>query len=156
MRDKGFTLVEMLLVLAIVGILITILLPSVVGVTVEAKEKQAKADLRLIQAALGEYYLKHNDFPPSGTTIWATLLKSMRPRILEKDPEDPFAPETAADTYYQYEYLAPAAAGDIPTYVVWTVGQSHLEDAAVTASDTLETTKDCIYVTNAVIVSASN
>jgi general secretion pathway protein G len=145
MRQKGFTLVEMLLVLAIIGILMFILLPSVVGVTRDAKEKQAKADLRLIQAALGEYYIKNNDFPPTGAGYEVYLL-ALRPRIIEKDPVDPFHP---TGLQYGYDYLPTSLPGEIPTYVVWSVGFSQREEAEVNASDEIMATADCIYVTNA-------
>jgi general secretion pathway protein G len=154
MRDKGFTLVEMLLVLAIVGILVTIILPSVVGVTMDAKVKQAKADLRMLQAAVGQYYIRYNTFPTSqaGATdeTWVGELLSMSPRVVEKRPQDPFAPVSppAAPPVYGYKFR-PAGAGEIPTYIIWSVGISGQEDAAVTGSDQIYHSADCIYVTNA-------
>ena len=148
MRKKGFTLVEMLLVLAIIGILITLLLPSVIGVTRDAKEKQVKGDLRLIQAALGEYYIKNNDFPPTGAG-WEALLLAMRPRIIEKNPVDPFEP---AGGMYGYDYLPPGGPGDIPTYVVWSVGFSQSETASASGSDEVTRSVECIFVTNATVL----
>ena len=149
MKEKGFTLVEMLLVLAIIGILVTILIPSVVDVTRDTKEKQVKADLRLLQAALSQYYIKYNDFPASGDQTWAGKLLAMRPRVLEKEPQDPFAPADAADTYYQYDYRAPTGPGEIPTFAAWSVGFSQAEDVDVTGSDAVDYTINCIFVTNA-------
>jgi len=148
MRQKGFTLVEMLLVLAILGILIAILLPSVIGVTRDAKEKQVKGDLRLIQAALGEYYIKNNNFPLDTAPAWASALLIMEPRIIEKWPFDPFNPADGA--LYGYDYLPTSNPGEVPTYVVWSVGFSQLETASASASDEVTHTTDCIFVTNAV------
>jgi general secretion pathway protein G len=145
MRQKGFTLVEMLLVMAIIGILIFILLPNVVGVTTKAKTRQAQGDLRLIQAALGEYYIKYNDFPPIGVG-WEQYLLNLRPRIIEKSPVDPFEPNGGL---YGYDYRAPAAPSEIPTYVVFSVGASQNETASVSASDEVTRTTECILVTNA-------
>lgn len=145
MKEKGFTLVEMLLVLAIIGILVTILLPSVFGVTRDAKEKQVKGDLRLIQAALGEYYIRYNTFPANGAG-WEQLLLDMRPRIIKDQPVDPFDPNRLL---YGYHYLTPAAPGDVPTYVVWSKGWSQMEDAGVQDYDLVYHTADCIYVSNA-------
>jgi general secretion pathway protein G len=145
MRQKGFTLVEMLLVMAIIGILIFILLPNVVGVTTKAKTRQVQGDLRLVQAALGEYYIKYNDFPVVGAG-WEQYLLDLRPRIIDKSPVDPFSPDGKV---YEYDYMEPEDPGDIPTYVVWSVGASQHEDASVTDSDLVRHTVDCILVTNA-------
>ena len=151
MRKEGFTLVEMLLVLAIVGILVTIIIPSVVGVTMDTKEKKVRADLRQIQAALGQYYVRYNVFPASGSGTWIDNLLAMSPRVINKRPGDPFAPAVDPDNppLYEYEYRAPVAEGDIPTYAVWSVGVSTVEDVTVVSSDTITHTADCIYVTNA-------
>jgi general secretion pathway protein G len=150
MKQRGFTLVEMLLVLAIIGILVTIVLASVVGVTLETKEKKVKADIRLVQAALGQYYIRYNTFPDDAGD-WVGALLGMSPRVISERPGDPFAPTTDPKNPppYQYEYLPPPAAGDIPTYAVWSIGASQQEDVDVTASDTIEFTADCIFVTNA-------
>ena len=145
MKNQGFTLVEMLLVLAIIGILIAILVPSVIGITREAKEKQVQSDLRMIQAALGQYYLKNASFPPDGDDSWVDLLLDLRPRIIEKRPYDPFDP----DSLYGYAYYAPLDVGDIPTYVVWSKGFSGSETAVVVDHDWVRHTVDCIFVTNA-------
>ena len=153
MRNSGFTLVEMLLVLAIVGILVTIILPSVVGVTMDTKEKQAKADLRLIQAAIGQYYVRYNTFPttqadPDDET-WINELLAMSPRVINKRPGDPFRVADDPDNPppYQYEFYSPAA-NEIPTYVVWSVGISGAGAATADSSDHVTVTNDVIYVTN--------
>jgi type II secretory pathway pseudopilin PulG len=140
--------------LAIVGILVTIILPSVVGVTMDAKLKQVKADLRLIQAAVGQYYIRYNTFPTSQASAvdetWVNELLAMSPRVVEKRPQDPFAPVSppAAPPTYRYDYRTPGA-GEMPTYIIWSVGISANEDAAVTGSDQIYHSADCIYVTNA-------
>jgi general secretion pathway protein G len=151
-RNSGFTLVEMLLVLAIIGILVTIVLASVVGVTVETKEKKVRADIRLIQAALGQYYIKYNTFPGDAGD-WIGALLAMRPRVFDERPGDPFQPTTDPKNPppYQYQYEAPVDAGDIPTYAVWSIGASQQEDVDVTDSDTIEYTPECIFVSNASI-----
>ena len=55
MNKKGFTLVEMLVVIAIIAILVAILIPTVTGATTKAKEA---ADVANIRSAVAEYEVK--------------------------------------------------------------------------------------------------
>lgn len=52
MKKNGFTLIEIVVVAAIIGILATLLLPKMAGQTQKAKEKKAKADLIQLATAL--------------------------------------------------------------------------------------------------------
>ena len=60
---QGFTLVEVLIVVAILGILAAIVLPEVQGYTEKAKENAAKDNLRILREAI-ERYANENGAPP--------------------------------------------------------------------------------------------
>lgn len=55
MNKKGFTLVEMLVVIAIIAILVAILIPTVTGATTKAKEA---ADVANLRSTVAEYDIK--------------------------------------------------------------------------------------------------
>jgi general secretion pathway protein G len=92
-RREGFTLVELLLVVAIIGILVAIALPKFTGRTKEARITAARADIEAISTAIRLYELDLGDFPasladllagPAGSTKW-------RGPYLEKGmPMDPW------------------------------------------------------------------
>jgi general secretion pathway protein G len=71
MGEKGFTLIEMLLVVAIIGFLVAILLPSVGGFGATAKDNAVKADLRQLKSALEVYFISFAAYPPDDAT-WGT------------------------------------------------------------------------------------
>ncbi|MBA7691409.1 hypothetical protein ES703_99952 [subsurface metagenome] len=61
---KAFTLVEILIVVALLGILAAIALPALKGNIRQAKEAAAKENLRVLRNAIELYAAQHNDFPP--------------------------------------------------------------------------------------------
>lgn len=60
---KGFTLVEILLVVAIIGVLSTLVLINVGGYTKKARDSQRLSDMRQIQNALEQYYTFNFSYP---------------------------------------------------------------------------------------------
>ncbi len=63
MRREAFTLIELLIVVAIIGILAAIAVPNFMNAQTRAKVARAKADLRSLATALESYFLDHNDYP---------------------------------------------------------------------------------------------
>jgi prepilin-type N-terminal cleavage/methylation domain-containing protein len=60
----AFTLVEILIVVAIIGILAAIVLPTLQGHIQQAKEAAAKDNLRTLRNVIEVYAARHNDVPP--------------------------------------------------------------------------------------------
>jgi len=60
---RGFTLIEILIVIIIIGILATLLLPQIGGMTERARVAEAKSTLGAIRVALMGYYMENNTFP---------------------------------------------------------------------------------------------
>ena len=64
MRKKGFTLVEMIIVVAILGIMAAIVIPQFRGNMVQAKDSASMTNLATIRTQIELYALQHNGFPP--------------------------------------------------------------------------------------------
>ncbi len=112
---RGFTLVEILIVVVILGILAAIVIPQFTQASTEAKENSLRSDLQSLRSQIELYKCQHNDTPPSlsgfagemvyTTDITGAVNTSATPKqragiyqlgpYLERVPENPF---TAIDT----------------------------------------------------------
>ncbi len=62
-NQKGFTLMELMIVIVIIGVLAAIGVPAYKGYTVKAKEAACKAQRRTVQTAVGMYYADRDAYP---------------------------------------------------------------------------------------------
>jgi len=63
---SGFTLVEILIVVVILGILAAIVIPQFTDASTEAKYASLASNLQMLRAQIELYKIQHNDNPPSG------------------------------------------------------------------------------------------
>ena len=77
MRTKAFTLVEVILVVAILGILAALVLPTFQGHAAEARVSAAKDTLRTVRSQIELYKMQHDGIPPgyaNGSPVGEALL----------------------------------------------------------------------------------
>ena len=106
---KGFTLLEILVVISIIGVLAAFIVPNVIGQGEKAKADLARANMAAIANALDMYKLDNNKYPTSDQGLLALVEKPSDARnwnpagYLGKVPEDPWGNE--------YVYLSPGIEG---------------------------------------------
>jgi general secretion pathway protein G len=115
LNPKGFTMIELMVVIVILGILAAIIAPRLVGRTDEARITKARVDITNLETALKLYKLDNGVYPTTEQGLQAlveapetgTAPRSWREGgYLEKNrvPKDPWGNE--------FVYLSPGANGD--------------------------------------------
>ncbi|MGH8801289.1 MAG: type II secretion system major pseudopilin GspG [Casimicrobiaceae bacterium] len=114
---RGFTLIEIMVVIVILGVLAALIVPSVLSRTDDARIVAAKTDIAAIRQALKLYKLDNLAYPTMTHGLQALVTKPADPPVppnwkpggyLEKLPNDPWGSP--------YQYLNPGLKGEIDVY----------------------------------------
>lgn len=121
---RGFTLIEILVVVVIIGILVSVVAPRFLDKPDEARATRARADIQALTTALNLYRLDNFNYPsteqglqalvgqPSGTPAAPNWRQG---GYIDRIPKDPWGGE--------YRYLSPGQRGDFDLYSFGADGQ---------------------------------
>jgi len=122
-RRGGFTLVEILIVLAILVLLVSMVMPKVLSARKKGNVDAAKSQIGLLKGALEHYALDCNDYPTTEQGLEALITKPADlgensawrgPYLTGELPKDPWGND------YRYAYPPEKGTGDTPD--IWSAG----------------------------------
>jgi len=85
-RRDGFTLVELLVVVAVIGIISAVALPNLLNALDKAKQKKSMSDARTIGVAVEAYAVDTAKYPLNAAT-WAALKSQVDPYFIKAPPD---------------------------------------------------------------------
>jgi general secretion pathway protein G len=140
LKRDGFTLIELIIVIAVISILIGIALPRFRGMQEEGKIAQAKGELRTLQTAVESYYVHNSEALPANLAALTSAVPNIIGAAL---PTDPF--NSGNNYVYATDGATPAKY-----YVIYSAGAATTAGvAAVSAAGAVtESAGNPIYVTN--------
>jgi general secretion pathway protein G len=110
--QRGFTLIELMVVIAIIAVLAAVIAPNLLDRADDARSTAAKADVNIVVQALKLYKLDNQRFPTAEQGLQALIAKPTVGVVptnwrsyLEKLPNDPWG--------RPYQYLNPGIRGEI-------------------------------------------
>lgn len=80
-KKRGFTLIELIVVIAVLGILVTIGVPRYLGYTKDATVATMQADTKIVEQAVYQYALNNDD-------VWPILMEGEEPVVATPDWKD--------------------------------------------------------------------
>ncbi len=120
--QRGFTLIEVMVVVVILGILAAIVVPRVMDRPDAARITKAKQDIRALESALNLYKLDNFVYPTTDQGLEALVQKpegTPEPRnwkpYMDRLPKDPWG--------NPYQYLSPGVKGEVDIFSLGADGQ---------------------------------
>lgn len=126
-KESGFTIIELLIVIIVIGILATLVITTFSGIQRNARDRTREADINALHSQIEYYYGQNGTYPTlanlNDATWRSTNLKGLDSEAL-KDPKGAGATLVAAPAASAYSYVVTpancdnASAGDCTAYVL--------------------------------------
>ncbi len=118
--QKGFTLIEIMVVVVIIAVLATLIIPNVIGRAEDARIAKATADVRALESALAMYRLDNGHYPSTDQGLQALVKKPSGDPAADSWRQGGYIHVLPKDPWgHPYQYLSPGQHGE---YDIWSKG----------------------------------
>ncbi len=125
-RSRGFTLIEVMVVMVIIGILAAVIVPKIMNRPNEARIVAAKNDIRSIISALKLYRLDNGRYPTQQQGLKALVQKPTSGPAAPDWRSGGYLPRLPVDPWGQpYQYLNPGIHGGVDVFSYGPHGKGH-------------------------------
>jgi general secretion pathway protein G len=115
--QSGFTLIEVMIVLLIIGIMASVVAPNILGNQEVAQLKKAAVDIQQLESAVEMYKLRTNSFPSTEQGLDALVAVPTSDPIPRNYPEDGFIRRLPQDPWgNDYQLVSPGELGRIDIF----------------------------------------
>ena len=126
-KQAGFTLLEVMVVVVILGVLASFVVPNLLGNKEKADQQKAVTDIIALENALDMYKLDNSVYPTTDQGLEALVTKPSSPEprnyrdngYIKRLPNDPWGNE--------YQYLSPGDNGNIDIFTLGADGQARYQ-----------------------------
>ena len=135
-KEKGFTLVELLVVVAIIGLLASIAIPAMQNAVDKSKQKATMGDMRQIGQGLSLYEVDFSYYPSDGTAVSAivVMLKPFLHTVLRHEDHWRHDYQYTTDGFY--------------LFTIESFGRDGIDGIDITPATALEFELDLVYATS--------
>lgn len=126
-RCRGFTLLEMMVVVMIIGLLASVVVPNILANKNRANQKKAVTDIVALESALDMYYMDYNHYPTQSDGLQSLVQPSTGSNMggyIRRVPKDPWGRE--------YHYQVPGTHSQVD---IFSYGEDGLPGGEGSASD---------------------
>lgn len=124
-RQSGFTLLEVMVVIVILGVLASLVVPNLLGNKEKADTQKSVSDIIAIENALDMYKLDNSTYPTTDQGLEALVSKPSSSPEPRKYRDGGYIKRLPKDAWgYDYQYLSPGDKGSID---IFTLGADNQE-----------------------------
>ena len=128
-RNAGFTLMEIMVVIVILGILASMVIPNVLGNKDQAQRQKAVTDITTLEGSLKMYKLNNNRYPTTEQGLEALVSKPEGSPEPKNYPEDGYMDRLPKDPWgNDYLLVSPGENGKIDVFSVGLDGEEGTDD----------------------------
>jgi general secretion pathway protein G len=115
-RQQGFTLIEIMVVVVIIGLMAAVITPMVMGNLDKAQASKAEQDIRALENILDLYKLDNNTYPTTEQGLQALVTKPADPNLTNYNPQG-YTKRVPRDPWGEaYKYEFPGTHGQYDVY----------------------------------------